>query len=170
MNEYKVAFGESRQAKKWKNGTITLDELRTRLSTTFRTAETQAEYQKMKSAGRSAAKDKGGFVGGVLKDGVRSAVTVVVRSLLTLDVDNASLTFLDEYLALCPYETLIYTTHGHMPSAPRYRLVIPLTRDRNMESIRNLYKYINARKPFTVFDAIDIHSGLVNFLSQCFLG
>ncbi|MDI9551605.1 MAG: hypothetical protein QM324_07880, partial [Bacteroidota bacterium] len=73
MTEFKVAFGENRQAKKWKNGTITLDELRDRLKNTFRTAETQAEYQKMKSAGRSAAKDKGGFVGGVLKDGVRSA-------------------------------------------------------------------------------------------------
>ena len=69
MTEFKVAFGENRQAKKWKNGTITLEELRKRLSTTFRTAETQAEYQKMKSAGRSAAKDKGGFVGGVLATG-----------------------------------------------------------------------------------------------------
>ena len=84
MNEYKVAFGENRQSEKWKNGTITLEELRSRLATTFRTAETQTEYQKMKSAGRSAAKDKGGFVGGVLKDGVRSAVTVVVRSLLMM--------------------------------------------------------------------------------------
>ena len=141
MTEFKVAYGENRQAKKWKNGTITLTELRDRLSNTFRTAETQAEYQKMKSAGRSAAKDKGGFVGGVLKDGIRSATTVVVRSLLTLDVDNASLTFLDEYLALCPYETLIYTTHGHMPSAPRYRLVIPLTRDISPEEYNAITRY-----------------------------
>ena len=42
MTEFKVAFGENRQAKKWKNGTITLDELRDRLKNTFRTAETQA--------------------------------------------------------------------------------------------------------------------------------
>ncbi|MBR2287074.1 MAG: hypothetical protein IJ865_02455, partial [Clostridia bacterium] len=83
MTDFKVAFGENRQAKKWKNGTITLDELRTRLSSTFRTTETVAEYQKMKSAGRSAAKDKGGFVGGHLKDGKRSATTVECRSLLT---------------------------------------------------------------------------------------
>ena len=152
MTEFKVAFGESRQAKKWKNGTITLEELRKRLSTTFRTAETQAEYQKMKSAGRSAAKDKGGFVGGVLKDGVRSAVTVVVRSLLTLDVDNASLTFLDEYMALCPYETLIYTTHGHMPSAPRYRLVIPLTRDISPEEYNAITRYYAAELGIEMFD------------------
>ena len=152
MNEYKVAFGENRQSKKWKNGTITLEELRNRLSTTFRTAETQAEYQKMKSAGRSAAKDKGGFVGGVLKDGVRSAVTVVVRSLLTLDVDNASLTFLDEYLALSPYETLIYTTHGHMPSAPRYRLVIPLTRDVSPEEYNAITRFFAAEQGMEMFD------------------
>ena len=143
---------KTRQAKKWKNGTITLDELRDRLKNTFRTAETQAEYQKMKSAGRSAAKDKGGFVGGVLKDGVRSAVTVVVRSLLTLDVDNASLIFLDEYLALCPFETLIYTTHGHMPSAPRYRLVIPLTRDISPEEYNAITRYYAAELGIEMFD------------------
>ena len=152
MNEYKVAFGENRQSKKWKNGTITLEELRSRLATTFRTAETQAEYQKMKSSGRSAAKDKGGFVGGVLKDGIRSAVTVVVRSLLTLDVDNASLTFLDEYLALSPYETLIYTTHGHMPSAPRYRLVIPLTRDVSPEEYNAITRFFAAEQGIEMFD------------------
>ena len=109
-------------------------------------------YQKMKSAGRSAAKDKGGFVGGVLKDGIRSAVTVVVRSLLTLDVDNASLTFLDEYMALCPYETLIYTTHGHMPSAPRYRLVIPLTRDISPEEYNAITRYYAAELGIEMFD------------------
>lgn len=152
MNEFKVAFGENRQAKKWKNGTITLEELRSRLSSTFRTTETMAEYQKMKSAGRSAAKDKGGFVGGHLKDGKRSAQTVECRSLLTLDVDNASLTFLDEYLALCPYETLIYSTHGHTPSAPRYRLVIPLTRDVTPEEYNAITRLFAAEQGINQFD------------------
>ena len=152
MTEFKVAYGESRQAKKWKNGTITLEELRKRLSSTFRTTETQAEYAKMKSAGRSAAKDKGGFVGGHLKDGKRSAQTVECRSLLTLDVDNASLTFLDEYMALSPYETLIYSTHGHTPSAPRYRLVIPLTRDVTPEEYNAITRFFASEQGMEMFD------------------
>ena len=69
-----------------------------KLSTPNYTSETSEEYKKMSKAQQDQIKDVGGFVGGVLKDGIRSATTVVVRSLLTLDVDNASLTFLDEYL------------------------------------------------------------------------
>ena len=97
MRKYNVAFGENRKAKKWNNGTITWDELRERLRTPLRTAETQEEYHHMKSAGRSAAKDKGGFVAGTLRDGLRRAANVESRSMLTLDVDNASKTFLEEY-------------------------------------------------------------------------
>ncbi len=151
MTEFKVAYGENRQAKKWKNGIITLDELRSRLSTTFHTTETVQEYQHMKSGPRSAAKDKGGFVGGHLKDGKRTAQTVECRSLLTLDVDNASLTFLDEYLALSPYTTFIYSTHGHTPASPRFRLVIPLTRDINAEeynAITRLYAFEQGMEMF----------------------
>ena len=152
MNEFKVAFGESRQAKKWKNGTITLDELRQRLSATFRTTETVEEYSKMKSAGRSAAKDKGGFVGGHLKGGKRSAQTVECRSMLTLDVDNASLTFLDEYTGLSPYHTFIYSTHGHVPSAPRFRLVIPLTRDVTPEEYNAITRLFASEQGMEMFD------------------
>ena len=152
MDKFKVAFGENRQAKKWKNGTISLEELRNRLSTTFRTSEAVADYHRMKSAGRSTAKDKGGFVGGVLKDGIRSNATVVCRSLLTLDVDNASLTFLDEYMALSPYHTFIYSTHGHVPSAPRFRLVIPLTRDITPEEYNAITRLFASEQGMEMFD------------------
>ena len=100
---YKVAYGESRKAKVWHNDKIEWEELRKRLQSPLRTAETVSEYHKMKSAGRSAAKDKGGFVAGELKDGKRNSSAVVCRSMLTLDVDNAKKTFLEEYMALSPY-------------------------------------------------------------------
>ena len=92
---YKVSYGESRKAKKWKNSTITWPELRDRLQHPLRTSETQAEYAKMKSSGRSIAKDKGGFVAGELKDGQRKASAVICRSMLTLDLDNAAVDFLE---------------------------------------------------------------------------
>ena len=129
MRDFKVAYGDNRQAKKWRNATITWEELRDRLSHPLRTGETIDEYARMKSAGRSAAKDKGGFVAGELKDGLRKASAVLSRSMLTLDVDSAKVTFLEEYTALSPYATFIYSTHSHRADAPRLRLVIPLTRD-----------------------------------------
>ena len=111
MEEYKIAYGENRQAKKWTNATITLSELRDRLKHPLRTAETVDEYRKMKPAGRALAKDKGGFVAGFLKDGKRKAANVESRSMLTLDADNASQSFLETYKAQCIYTTLIYSTH-----------------------------------------------------------
>ena len=83
----------------------------------------------MKSSGRSIAKDKGGFVAGELKDGQRKASTVVCRSMLTMDLDNAKTTFLEDYKTFSPYATLIYSTHSHTAESPRLRMIIPLTRD-----------------------------------------
>ena len=149
---YKVAFGESRQAKKWKNGAITWEELRKRLSSPLRTAETVAEYGKMKSVGRSAAKDKGGFVAGELKDGLRKAANVVCRSMLTMDVDNAKQTFLEEYTTLSPYATFIYSTHSHRPEAPRLRLVVPLTRDITPDEYQAVTRFFAAENGIEQFD------------------
>ena len=152
MTDFKVAYGESRQAKKWRNATITWDELRKRLSHPLRTGETVAEYHKMKSAGRSMAKDKGGFVAGELKDGQRKAANVVVRSMLTMDVDRAKPTFLEEYAALSPYSTFIYSTHSHTPENPRLRLVIPLTRDISPDEYQAITRLFAAEHSIEQFD------------------
>lgn len=151
MTNYKVAYGDSRQSKTWRNATITWEELRTRLATPLRTGDTVQEYHRMKSAGRSAAKDKGGFVAGELKDSIRKASNVVCRSMLTLDVDSAKTTFLDEYTVLSPYSTLIYSTHSHTPEAPRLRLVVPLTREitpDEYQAITRLYAEENGINQF----------------------
>lgn len=152
MRDFKVAYGDSRQAKKWRNATITWDELRERLAHPLRTGETVEEYQRMKSAGRSAAKDKGGFVAGELRDGVRKAANVVVRSMLTMDVDRAKTTFLEEYTALSPYSTFIYSTHSHTAEAPRLRLVIPLTRDITPDEYQAVTRLFASEQGIEQFD------------------
>ena len=152
MRDFKVAYGDSRQAKKWRNATITWDELRERLGHPLRTGETVDEYARMKSAGRSAAKDKGGFVAGELKDGLRKAANVVCRSMLTMDVDNAKPTFLDEYEALSPYTTFIYSTHSHTPEAPRLRLVVPLTRDITPDEYQAIARLFAGEQGIEQFD------------------
>ncbi len=149
---YKVAYGESRKARVWHNDKIAWEELRKRLQTPLRTAETVAEYHKMKSAGKSAAKDKGGFVAGELKDGKRNTSSVVCRSMLTLDVDNAKKTFLDEYMALSSYSTLIYSTHSHTPENPRLRLVIPLTREISPDEYQAITRYFAFENGINQFD------------------
>ena len=95
MRELAIAYGNSRQAKKWVNKTITFDALKERLKTTIRTTESAEEYAKMPKAGRDAAKDHGGFVGGALKGGRRKTDTVELRSMIALDGEELTFILLD---------------------------------------------------------------------------
>ena len=126
MRDLNIAYGNSCMAKKWSNKTITFGELCGRLENTIRTTETVEEYQKMKRAEREAAKDKGGFVGGQLKVSRRKRENVVSRSMLTMDVDKGEKGFIESYEMLASYTSVLYTTHGHTPEAPRFRIIIPL--------------------------------------------
>lgn len=84
MRDLNIAYGNNRQAKRWVNKTITFDELKEKLKVPIRTTESAEEYAKMSKAQRDNAKDHGGFVGGVLKDGRRKIDTVAQRSMVTL--------------------------------------------------------------------------------------
>lgn len=127
--ELKIAYGSSCFAKVWSNKTITFEALCQRLSTTIRTPETVEEYPKLSKPERDRAKDKGGMVGGWLKEGRRKAANVECRSMLTHDVDDADLDFLERYRMLNGFESCLYSTHSHTPEAPRYRIITPLSRD-----------------------------------------
>lgn len=80
MRDLAIAYGNSRQAKTWVNKTISYDSLKERLRVPVRTTETAEEYAKMTKAQRDAAKDHGGFVGGVLKGG-RRKIDSLIKSL-----------------------------------------------------------------------------------------
>ena len=67
----KIAYGNSRMDKKWKNTDISWEDFCSRVKTTQRTTETVEEYRKMRKGGQDSIKDVGGFVGGHLKDGRR---------------------------------------------------------------------------------------------------
>ena len=129
MRKLNIAYGNNRQAKRWVNKTIGFDDLKERLRVTIRTTESAEEYAKMSRAQRDTAKDHGGFVAGVLKGGRRKADTVESRSMVALDGDRINANFLESYEALCPYTSVLYTTHSSTKENPRVRLVFPLTRD-----------------------------------------
>ena len=49
--------------------------------------------------------------------------------MVTLDLDDAELGFIDKFKRDFEYTCCLYSTHGHRPDSPRYRIVIPLIRD-----------------------------------------
>ncbi len=129
MRNLPVAYGNSCFAKTWANKTITFDGLCNRLEQTIRTTESVEEYPKLPKAERDRIKDKGGFVGGQLRDNRRKRENVACRSMLTLDCDHAEHGFIDNFTATCNHAACLYTTHGHTPEAPRARIIVPLSRD-----------------------------------------
>ena len=111
----KIAYGNSRMEKKWKNNDISWDDFCKRVSTTQTTTETVEEYRKMTKPQQDSIKDVGGFVGGHLRGGRRKTGTVLCRSMLTLDMDHGTPDVLDEMSMFNSHEMCIYSTHKHTP-------------------------------------------------------
>ena len=152
MRNLSIAYGNNRQAKKWVNKTVSFDELKARLKVTVRTTESAEEYARMSKAQRDAAKDHGGFVAGVLEGGRRKVDTVASRSMLSLDGDRIDPEFLKNYESLCPYTSVLYTTHSSTDDVPRCRVVIPLIRDVSPEEFVALSRYVAEMLGIDFFD------------------
>ena len=129
----RIAVGNSRMDKKWKNKDMSWDDFKQKSSQTIRTTETVAEYRKMSKPAQDNAKDVGGFVGGALKQGKRKNGFIDGRSMLTLDLDHAVPEVWDAVTMLFDFKCLMYSTHKHTPEAPRVRLIIPLSREVSAE-------------------------------------
>ena len=148
----KIAYGNSRMDKKWKNSDISWEDFCSRVKTTQRTTETVEEYRKMRKGGQDSIKDVGGFVGGHLKDGRRKKGNVLSRSMLTLDMDYGTSTIWEEISTFFPYQCCIYSTHKHTPENPRLRLIIPLFRDVGEEEYAAVSRMVAKEIGIDLFD------------------
>ncbi len=125
----KIAVGNSRMDKRWKNRDISWEDFKNSVRQTRRTTETISEFRKMGRTQQDAIKDVGGFVGGALREGKRRNGFVLCRSLLTLDMDYAKPGIWEQIESLHDWACCIYSTHKHTPEAPRLRLTLPLARE-----------------------------------------
>lgn len=124
-----IAIGKSRKDKKWKNTELSWSQFLDRVKETHRTIETQAEYNNMSKIKQGVVKDIGGFVAGKIKDGRRLEANILSRSMLTLDLDFAPADFWGMYSLLFDFRSCIYSTHKHSNKTPRFRLIVPLSRE-----------------------------------------
>ncbi len=152
MRDLAIAYGNSRQAKKWSNKTVKFDDLKERLKTTMRTTESAEEYVKMNKSQRDTAKDHGGFVAGTLKGGRRKVENVEKRSMITLDGDRITKEFLADYENRICYTSVLYTTHSSTPEDPRVRILVPLTRDVTPEEFVAISRYLAQDLGIDYFD------------------
>lgn len=131
MDKLHISVGRNRFDKGWQNREVEWPQMVEWLSDSTLTKETHAEYMGMGVEKQAQIKDIGGFVGGFLKGGRRSARTVIDRSIITLDMDNLTGGSVDDVKeniirAIDITEAIIYSTHKHTPRRPRLRLIIPM--------------------------------------------
>lgn len=148
----KIAVGNSRMDKKWKNRDISWDDLCKKVSVTQRTTETVEEYRKLKKGMQDSIKDVGGFVGGALKGGRRKNGMVLCRSMLTLDMDYGKPGIWDEITMLHDFKCCVYSTHKHTPDAPRLRMIIPLSREITEEEYPAVARMVAKQIGIDLFD------------------
>lgn len=148
----KIAVGNSRMDKKWKNRDISWDDLCKKVSTTIRTTETVEEYRKLKKGAQDSIKDVGGFVGGHLRNGRRKNGTVLCRSMLTLDMDYGKPGIWDEIDMLQDFKCCVYSTHKHTPEHPRLRMIVPLSREITEEEYPAVARMVAKEIGIDLFD------------------
>ena len=142
MENIVISTGFSRFEKSWKTRRLTVDQLCAKLAQTIRTPETVAEYAALPKPQRDSIKDHGGFVGGKLRGNRRTASTVEYRSLITLDLDACPAGFVDKLIDTLHYDCFVYSTHSHTPAAPRYRVLVFLTRNISPDEYNVIAHYL----------------------------
>lgn len=148
----KIAYGKSCESRVWSNGNIDWPDLCAKMKNTVRTKETVTEYQAMTKAERTKAKDRGGFVGGFLKDGRRRKENVVCRSMLTMDADLAEPGFIDRFVREWKYAAILYTTHSHTPEMPRVRIIVPFATEITPDAYVAVARFFAAHWGIDQFD------------------
>ena len=148
----KIAVGNSRMDKKWKNQDISWADLCARCGSTIRTTETVEEYRKLKKGQQDGIKDVGGFVGGHIREGRRKNGMVLCRSLLTLDMDYGTPDIWDEITLFHDFKCCVYSTHKHTPEHPRLRLLIPLRREISEEECPAVARMVAKEIGIDLFD------------------
>jgi len=147
-----ISIGRTRKDIHWQVQDMTWEELCERLSKTLYTSETVADYKAMTKDEKSAKKDNGGFVGGVVVGGRRVRSSIKCRTLVTLDADFATPNLWDDCEMLLDYKMCCYTTHSHTPKNPRLRFVIPLDREVTPEEYEPIARMVASDIGIDTFD------------------
>lgn len=128
--ELDIAIGKHLDSRSFKNTPVSWDWFAAKCSKPLKTAETAKEFAAMDKKQQGKIKSaNGSFVAGYLKDGIRKKDSIISRSMLVLDADYASQGFWGNFELNFDCAALIYSTHKHTAEVPRYRLVIPLSRE-----------------------------------------
>jgi len=148
--EIAVAF--SAHSKTWKNKKLAWPEFVEKLRVPLVRDLSFKQFRAMAKKDAGAIKDVGGYVGGYLRSGKRSPANVSYRQLLTLDIDFGSLDFWEAFTFVYGCEAVLHGTMSHEAAAPRYRLLIPLSRECSADEYTALSRKVAGNIGIEFFD------------------
>lgn len=138
--------------------------------TPVRTSETAEEYAKFPKPRRDMIKDIGGMVGGWLKGGIRKNGNVICRSIGLLDADHIppDCDFCGEVQAAYGSNAyFIYSTHSHTPDNPRYRFVVPFSREVSEDEYPALMRMAAKKIGMDYFDDSTYQANRMMYWASC---
>ena len=158
-----IAVGLGARSRTWKNQKWSWDKLRDKLLTEHKTNETYKEFVSATREEQLKIKDVGGYVGGYLNGGRRKPENVVHRQLITLDIDNAHNDFWDVFTLTFGNAAVLHSTHKHTEASPRYRLVMPLSREAAPDEYAAVSRYVAGVLGIDLFDNTTFQSERLMF-------
>ncbi len=129
MRKLKFSIASNLFDTNWQNCEKTWEDIQKMFSDAFVVSETLQEYNSLPKEKRKEIKDHGCFVGGYILNGIRKKENIIFRSIVTLDADNASPSFVSGFENDFEFAAILHTTFCSTPQNPRVRLIIPLSRD-----------------------------------------
>ncbi len=147
-----IAVGLGATSKHWKNKELSWSDLIKKLNSPTITNETFKEYMKASKAERGKIKDVGGYVGAYLREGRRKPQNVVFRQLITLDIDYAHADFWEVFQMQYENAAVLHTTHSHSAESPRFRLIMPLSRECSSEEYVAIARKVAGDLDIELFD------------------
>ena len=147
-----IAIGLNADSKIWKNEVMAWSQFAEKLLTPYKTKETYEQYIKASKSEQGKIKDVGGYVGGFLLNGHRKIENIVYRQVLTLDLDFATLDFWSDFTFVFNSAAVLHATHKHSEKTPRYRLVMPLSREVSPEEYVAIARRVAGDLNIELFD------------------
>lgn len=158
-----IAVGMSARSRTWKNQKWSWEKIAKKLTTEHRTNEDYKQFIGATKDEQLKIKDVGGFVGGYLRSGRRKPENVLHRQLITLDIDEADAKFWNIYKLFYHNAAVVHTTHKHNPTSPRFRLVMPMSREVSPDEYAAVSRHIAGTIGIDLFDNTTFQSERLMF-------
>jgi len=147
-----IATGLSAKTKTWKNERIFWSSLATRLCTEYKTSETYKQFIDASKEDQTKIKDVGGYVGGFIRNGRRNPQNIASRQLITLDIDFGDIDLWSNFCDKFNNAAVIHGTHKYTEETPRYRLVMPISREVSSEEYMAISRWVAGQIGIDLFD------------------